>query len=171
MQLFDNRKRNAKDGNGASGILMTFAEFEQELAANSKDPEYSCARPWGIPPANRADVYNHLQWLIFPPIDQVLAGLDGACEWDSIDCNKNEVFLKFKDYILALAGEQSLKATLRRLSYSINQGVLKLVRDRLETVRLSFSPSLQYTRSRMSNYVRSWILALQIPRSASDRSK
>ena len=32
MQLFDNRKRNAKDGNGPSGILMTFAEFEQELA-------------------------------------------------------------------------------------------------------------------------------------------
>ena len=50
------------------------------------------------------------------------------------------MFLKFKDYILALAGEQSLTTTLRRLAYSINQGVPKLVRGKLETVYLNFFP-------------------------------
>ena len=100
-----------------TGFEMTTNWYWRRIRKNLNRVVCDCG---AILPANRASVYKYLQWQIFQPIDEVLAGLRGAGEWDSIeDWNNHGVFSKFQGYVLN--EEQRLKSTLCRLSYDINQ--------------------------------------------------
>ena len=71
-----------------------------------------------ILPANRAAVNNFLgQWT--NSFENVPSGLQDASEWESIDGDSDNLFSKFKDYILN--EERRFKTVLRQLSYNIDQ--------------------------------------------------
>ena len=100
-----------------AGFEMTTNWYWRRIRKNLNKVVCACGATL---PANRAAVHEYLQRWIFQPIDEVLAGLQGTSEWDSIrDWDEHSLFSEFKDYILD--EERRLKTTLRRLSYNIDQ--------------------------------------------------
>ena len=68
-----------------------------------------------ILPANRSAFRLNSSWSFEP----IIAGMRGSDDWDATDWDHDELFCRFKDYVLD--EERKLKTTLRQLAYNIDQ--------------------------------------------------
>src|SRR5258707_1309332 len=68
-----------------------------------------------ILPANRAAFCLYSRW----SIKSILSGLRGAKDWEETDWDHDNLFMRFKDYVLD--EERALKTILRQLAYHIDQ--------------------------------------------------